>query len=146
GLTMVLGSAPTVYTDAQIAAGDLVTDGVTILILSRKVVVSTITSAYVQGVRDFIASGGSLIAEYDGAALLFDSHEGVTPAFVGHFAPSVGLFEGEISGGGLLIPTSFSTAFAIDSSHPVWMGVPETLETGLRAAFAVANYPSSWLT
>jgi hypothetical protein len=141
-----IGIETTEYTDAEIAAGKPVTDGVTVLILSRKVVLAGVDSAYVDGVRSFVAQGGSLLAEYDGAALLFDRYEGLNVSFTGHFSPSIGLFSGNIAGGGLLLPLTFSSAFVIDSTHPIMLGVPTTLSTGLRAAFALSDYPSSWLS
>ncbi|MBS1962094.1 MAG: hypothetical protein JST04_07760 [Bdellovibrionales bacterium] len=140
-----MGITPIQYTDAEIAGGKPMADGVTVLVLSRKVVVSPVNAAYVAGIRSFVAGGGSLLAEYDGAAMLFDRYDGLNVSFTGHFSPSVGLFSGNVAGGGLLLPLSFSSAFVIDTGHPIMMGVPTTLSTGLRAAFAVTDYPSTWL-
>jgi hypothetical protein len=134
------------YTDAEIAAGKPASDGVTVLILARKVVLNGVSAAYVAGIRSFVAQGGSLFAEYDGAAMLFSQYDGLNISFAGHFAPSVGLFAGNAAGGGLLLPTSFSSAFILDASHPITMGVPSQISSGLRAAFAVSNYPSTWLS
>ncbi len=140
-------SIPTIlYTDADIEAGKPNVDGVTVLLLARKVVVTAVTPGYVAGIRAYLSSGGSLFAEYDGAALLFGQYQGLNPSFVNHFTPSVGLFTGNVAGGGLLMPTSFSNAFIIDPIHPTTAGLPSTLVTGLRAAFAITNYPSEWLT
>jgi hypothetical protein len=138
---------PTIqYTDAEIASGKPMVDGVTVLILSRKVVISGVDAAYIAGIRSYVASGGSLFAEYDGAALLFDQYDGLNVSFTGHFSPSVGLFAGNAAGGGLLLPLSFSAAFVVDTSHPMMLGVPTTLSTGLRAAFALSGYPTAWLS
>jgi hypothetical protein len=43
------------------------------------------------------------------------------------------------------MPVTFSSAFVADPAHPVWLGVPQKLDTGLRAAFAITEYPSNWL-
>jgi hypothetical protein len=145
GLTSILGAAPTVYTEAEVAGGKLLIDGVTVLALSRKVVITPTTAAFVSGVRDFLAGGGSLVAEYDGAAMLFRNFSAVNVSFTGHFTPSVGLFDGNVAGGGLLMPVTFSAAFVVDSTHPVWLGVPAQLDSGLRAAFAIRDYPADWL-
>ncbi len=140
-----IGSTPTLYTDAQIAAGLPTQDGVTVLVISRKAVVAPVDAAYVAGIRDYIVQGGSLLAEYDGAALLFDRQAGISPSYAGRFATNLGLFSGNVAGGGLLLPVGFSSAFVINTSHPVMIGVPTTIETGPRAAFAVSDYPSTWL-
>jgi hypothetical protein len=140
-------SIPTLlYTDADIANGKPNADGVTVLILSRKVVITSVTPAYVEGIRAYLRSGGSLLAEYDGAALLFSQYEGLNASFVSHFGPSVGLFAGNVAGGGLLMPSSFSNAFILDPRHPITVGLPSTLSTGLRAAFAVTGQQTEWLT
>lgn len=139
-----IGINPIVYTDAEIAANKPILDGVTALIISRKVVITAIDSAYVTGIRAYIASGGGILAEYDGAALLFNMFSGLNVAFEGHFNPMVGLFNGNVSGGGLLLPISFSSATVIDGSHPIMSGVPGTINTGLRTAFAISGYDTAW--
>lgn len=141
-----MGIATTLYTDAEVAAGKLVSDGVTVLVLTRKVVMSATTEAYVSGVRAYLASGGSLLAEYDGAALLFTRTEGLNVSFTGHFTPSIGIFSGNVAGGGLLLPLSYSSMFIIDPTHPITLGLPTPVNSGARAAFAVSGFSSEWLT
>ncbi len=140
-----LGATPTYYTDSEVAQGGPAQDGVSVLVVSRKVVVGAVDAAYVQGVRAFITQGGSVMAEYDATALFFGDHLGINPAYVGRFDTGLELFSGNVAGGGLLLPISFSSAFVIDTLHPVMLGVPTTLETGPRAAFAITDYSSEWL-
>lgn len=141
-----MGVATTLYTDAEVAAGKLLTDGVTLLVLTRKVVMTATTEGYVAGVRSYLASGGSLLAEYDGAALLFTQTVGLNVSFTGHFTPSIGIFSGNVAGGGLLLPLNFSSMFIIDPTHPITLGMPTPLNSGARAAFAISGYSSEWLT
>lgn len=140
-----IGVATQVYTDAEIAAGKPAQDGVTVLVIARKVVLQAVSAAYVSGIRSFIQSGGSILAEYDGAALLAKTYQGVQVSFEGHFTPSVGLLNGNVAGGGALLPIDQSTAHVIDSLHPVMNGVSVNITTGVRAAFAISGYDRQWL-
>lgn len=141
-----MGIATTLYTDADVAAGKLLADGVTVLVLTRKVVMSATTIDYVSGVRAYLSSGGSLLAEYDGSALLFTQTNGLNISFTGHFTPSIGIFSGNVAGGGLLLPLSYSSMFIIDPTHAITLGLPTPVNSGARAAFAVSGYSSEWLT
>jgi hypothetical protein len=140
-----IGISPTVYSHAQVAAGQPVADGVTVLIVSRVAVVSAVNDSYIAGIRGYIAQGGSVLAEYDGAALMFRSFQGLNVAFQGHMLPSYALFAGNVAGGGLLLPLTQSVASVTNASHPIMQGVNTTITSGLRTAFAVSQHDTNFL-
>jgi hypothetical protein len=138
-----LGFPPTLYTDAEIASGQPIVDGITVLAISRKVLPAPVDEAYLDGVRAYIAAGGSVLGEFDGAALFFTDFVGSNTA-IPNFTPSLGLFSGTVDGGGVLLPTSMSSMFITDPNHPVSEGLPSSFTLGLRAAFSVEGHPP-WL-
>jgi hypothetical protein len=132
------------YSDAEIEAGDLIEDNNTVLILSRKVLLDPLSQAYVSGVRDFVAAGGSILAEYDGAGLLFDNFV-ETNSITQNMSPPIDLYGGTIAGGGALLPINYSTTYVDNQFHPLMNGVNENFLIGLRSAFALSEYNSDFL-
>jgi len=139
-----LGYTPRIYTDAEVASGVLVSEGRTVLVISRKITFNPITQAYIDGVKNFVAAGGSLIGEYDGAALFFTQFSGSNSLIV-NLTPSLQLFTGDVTGGGALLPIANSTTTIVDTSDPIMAGVPATFLNGVRAAFAITGFNSQWL-
>ncbi len=141
-----IGVSPVVYPDGDIASGKPIEDGVTVLIISRNVVVEAVDDSYVDGVKNFIANGGSILAEYDGAALLFSTFNNIHTSFITHMTPAISLFDGNAAGGGLLLPVSASTITVTDTSDPIMQGVSSTtISSGLKTAFAISEYDANWL-
>jgi len=142
----LIGVTPTVYTDSQIIAGVPQADGITIMIVARKAVVTPVTAAWVTAIRALAISGVSILAEYDGGALVFSQFNGLNAAFTGHMPPSLALFDGNAAGGGLLLPVSASAMNVTDHSDPLMAGISaNTVTSGLRTAFAITNFNSDWL-
>jgi hypothetical protein len=139
-----LGVTPTIYSDEEIAAGLPAEDGVTVLAISRKVLVDPVSAAYVEGVRSFVAQGGSVMGEYDGAALVFSNFEG-TNTVIPNLTPPIQLFEGYVTGGGALLPIMNSTIYVSDPNDPIMAGMPPSFLVGVRAAFAITSFNDSWL-
>lgn len=137
-----LGYSPAVYTDQDIVAGKLVQDGITILAIARKVSFGPVQPAYIDAVRAFVAQGGSLIGEYDGAALAFTAFTG---SHAYKFEPPLGVFQGDVAGGGAVLPLINSTVYVSDANDPIMQGVPASFLLGVRAAFAVSGYNTNWL-
>lgn len=137
------GLAFTFYSAAEIESGQPIVDGKTVLILSRKTIGAPVSQAYVDGVKAYIASGGSVLGEYDAGAFFFTNF--TLDPNVAIIPPAPSLFSGDITGGGILLPISFSTTFVTDSSDPLMQGLPTSIATGVRSAFAVVNYNSNWL-
>jgi hypothetical protein len=145
GLALI-GVTPTVYTDSQIIAGVPQADGITVMIVARKAVVSPVSPDWVTAVRALATSGVSILAEYDGGALVFSQFNGLNTAFTGHMPPSLALFDGNAAGGGLLLPVSASTMSITDHSDPLMAGISaDTVTSGLRTAFAITDFNSTWL-
>lgn len=139
-----LGYSPIVYTHAQIEQGAPIADGVTVLVLSRVATLGAVTNAYVQGVLNYMASGGSVLGEYDGAALMFTDFSQPT-AIVTNFSPSFGLVTGSVTGGGALLPLTNSTTYVADPNDPLMAGLPSSFIAGLRSGFAISGYNDNWL-
>lgn len=138
------GVPPTVYTFADVASGRPVAEGITVLVVSRVAIFGSITPSYVAGIRAYLASGGSLLAEFDGAALLFDTFATPTNVVL-NFNPAFEIFHGLITGGGSLLPIENSTTFVVDANDPLAHNLPSSIATGLRSAFAVTDYNDAWL-
>tara|TARA_Y100000590_G_scaffold468173_1_gene649839 strand:+ start:2000 stop:3874 length:1875 start_codon:yes stop_codon:yes gene_type:complete len=139
-----LGVSPQVYTFEEVASGLPISDGVSVLMLSRVAVLNPVSQSYIDGVFDYIASGGSLYAEYDAAALLFNVFEGSQP-IIQNLNPSIHLFDGFVSGGGALLPIESSTLIVTQPDHPIMQGLPTEFLNGFRQAFAVSQFNASWL-
>lgn len=139
-----MGVAPIEYSDADVIAGKPQTDGVTVLAISRKVTVAPVSQDYVNAVRAFMSEGGSVIGEYDGAALAFTDY---VPGqlIMNNVNPSFRLFDGTVAGGGALLPVESSRAYVIDADHPLMAGLPANFLNGVRQAFAVTDYDDRWL-
>jgi hypothetical protein len=133
----------TFYSAAEIESGQPVVDGKTVLILARKTIGAPVSQAYVDGVKAYIASGGSVLGEYDAGAFFFTNF--ALDPNIAIIPPAPSLFSGDITGGGILLPISFSTTFVTDSSDPLMQGLPASMSTGVRSAFAVTNYNNNWL-
>lgn len=139
-----LGLNPRVYSREDIADGKPVADGVTVLVISRVVTFTSVTPAYIAGIKSFIASGGSLLGEYDGASLFFSTF--TTPAaIVLNLTPSLELFAGSITGGGILLPLVNSTTYVTDAADPLMAGMPSSFLVGSKAAFALTGHNDGWL-
>lgn len=110
----------------HIQSDQLAANGITVLVISRVATLAPVAPAYIAAVRDFVSKGGSVLAEYDGAALLFDA---------------------EISGGGGLVPFSTdSTMSVLDVTDPLMAGMPTTYNPGTSVrAFSVSNQNAVWL-
>ncbi len=143
GLT-TLGFPPISYTDAQMLNGDLLSDGITLLVLARKVSLQSMSLGVIDALKDYIAAGGSVLAEFDGAALFFSDYQGSLP-IIQNMNPSIALFSGEVSGGGALIPVGSSRTYVTNGLHPIMQGLPADFLVGLRTAFAIYNYDGEWL-
>jgi hypothetical protein len=139
-----MGVSVTAYSDADLAAGRLITDAVTVLIVSRKFTLSPPAPATVSAVRDYIAAGGSYIGEYDGAAWVFTAFQAGQP-IIGQLQPSLGIFEGVIAGGGALLPIGQSRTYVSDPMDPLVQGVPASFLMQSHSAFAVSGLNSDWL-
>ncbi len=139
-----LGHEPTLYSDAEIVQGKPIVDGITVLAISRKVKQQPLTQDYIDGIRNYVAQGGSLIGEYDGAALAFSSFSG-SSSVIPNLTPPLHLFDGDVAGGGAVLPLTNSRTFVADPTHPLMQGVPSSFLVGLEAGFAVTNFNSSWL-
>ena len=140
-----LGHMPTMYSDAEIASGKPISDGINVLIIARKVVLSAVDQNYIDGVLNYLSqTGGSLITEYDGTALLFTDFAGNNPV-ISNLDPSLRLFSGNVGGGGALLPVDASTVFVNDSTHPITQGIPTSFNLGLRAGFAITEFDGEWL-
>jgi hypothetical protein len=139
-----LGFPPIVYSNAEIASGKPITDGVTVLVIARVATLTNVNADYLEGVRSYIRNGGSIIGEYDGAALFFDHHFG-SHSVIPLLNPSLGLFEGDVTGGGALLPLVYSTLYVSDPTDPLMTGLPASFLLGARAAFAVAGFNDNWL-
>jgi hypothetical protein len=139
-----LGYPATAYTDEQIAAGQPTLDGVTVLAISRKVVLSPISESYIQGVKNFITNGGSILGEYDGAALFMSDFRGDNE-IIANLTPPINLFTGIAEGGGLIQPLGNARVYVTDSFDPLMQGVPSNFLLAPRAAFALSEYDGTWL-
>ncbi len=133
------------YTDAEVIAAKPQTDGVTVLAVSRKATVAPITAAYTDAIRAYVAQGGSLIGEYDGAALAF-TDRGTGQVIMNNLTSMMGFFTGRIAGGGALLPLESGRAYVIDSTHPIMAGMPVSFINGVRTAFAMTEFDDSWLS
>jgi hypothetical protein len=140
-----IGLAPIEYTDEEVVARRPQTDGVTVLAVSRKVTRAPVTQAYIDALRAYVAEGGSLIGEYDGAALAFTEFV-PGQAIMNNTNPSFRLFDGTVAGGGALLPVESSRAYVIDAGHPLMAGMPANFLNGVRQAFAITNYDDRWLS
>ncbi|MCG8553885.1 MAG: PKD domain-containing protein, partial [Proteobacteria bacterium] len=126
---------------SQIASGRLVTDDVDALIMARKVFSSQVDASYLHAIRSFVAGGGGVVAEYDGAALFFDDFvPGL--AIISNLEPALRLFEGTVAGGGIPLPFEDSTIHVTDATHPLMLGVPASFFDGPKLAFALTNLDS----
>jgi hypothetical protein len=103
-----------------------------------------VNDSYVAGIRSFVAQGGSLLGEYDGAALAF-TERGTGQPILANLTPTFGFFDGSIAGGGALLPLESSRAFVIDSNHPIMSGMPASFLNGVRTAFALTGFDEEWL-
>ncbi|MBY0472401.1 hypothetical protein K2X30_14645 [bacterium] len=139
-----LGFNATYYSDADILAGKLINDGITVLVIARKVTLQPETQEYVDAVRAYIQNGGSLIGEYDGAAIMFNGFDG-NSSIIPNLTPSLELFTGAVAGGGALLPLPASTTHVVNPMDPLMQGVPTDFLVGLKVAFAVTAYDSDWL-
>ena len=140
-----LGVSTTVYDLDTVETGVLVNEAYNLVILTRVVALEPASEAFLEAIRDYLASGGSLIAEEDGAALFFSEFSGGLPV-IANFSPPLSLFEGFVSGGGALLPISSSRAYVTDPEHPIMQGMPTSFLNGLRRAFAVSNFEGSWIS
>ena len=143
GLTTI-GYAPTVYSDQEIIHGNLIADQINVLFIARKVTLAPVDVQYITAIEDYIANGGSVIGEFDGAALFFTDFIGNEP-ILQNFNPNLGLFTAEVSGGGALIPIPTSTTYITNTAHPVTQGLPNDFLVGLRTAFAITDADIEWL-
>ncbi|MGH7819689.1 MAG: hypothetical protein ACREQ9_07945 [Candidatus Binatia bacterium] len=139
-----IGFPPRVYTHAEVENGRPVADGITVLVVARVATLRNVSSAYVAGIRSFIGSGGSVLGEYDGAALFFDRFSG-GHSIIPRLTPSFRLFSGAVTGGGALLPLENSRLYVTDPGHPIMQGMPESFHLGVRAAFALTDFDGEWL-
>ena len=133
-----------IYLDSEIISGLPALEGITVLVISRKVTIQPVSQAYIDAIKSFINQGGSVLGEYDGAALFFDTFSG-SNAVMSNVNPALKLFSGTVEGGGALQPLLNSSLYVSDPYDPIMAGLPSTVPSGLRAAFEVSNYNSSWL-
>ena len=139
-----LGYASTLYTNAEIASKKPIADGITVLVISRVVTLNPLTPDFISGLKSYLSSGGSLMGEYDGAAVLFDQFSGTNPA-IPNLTPALSLYSGMVTGGGVLLPISNSTMYVSDPNDPIMQGVPPSFLQGPRASFAVSGQNGDWL-
>jgi hypothetical protein len=142
-----MGYSYSVYSDADVAAGRLISDGVNVLMLARTAVLAPASPEYIAAIREYVFLGGSLLGEYDGAALAFTSQDGSSGvAIMNNINPSLGIFEGVVAGGGALLPLESSRTYVTDGGHPIMTGMPVNFLNGIRTAFAVTGYDDQWLS
>ncbi len=139
-----LGYTPTLYTDQNIIDGNLITDGINLLIIARKVVLNPVSTRYLDAIESYIVNGGSVIGEFDGAALFFTDFSG-TQSIIKNLSPALKFFEAKVSGGGALIPITTSKTYVTNKLHPIMQGMPSDFLVGLRTAFAVTDADIAWL-
>ncbi len=139
-----LGFSPTVYSRAQVEANLPATDGITALVVSRVVTQTANTAAYSAALHTYVNSGGSLITEYDGSGLLFDSVVG-SSTILSNMVSLAEFFTGQVSGGGPLLPVQNSRIYVQDPSDPIMQGVAPSYLSGVTSAFGVTGYNASWL-
>lgn len=141
---IALGYPPTVYDNPDVAAGQPVVDGINVLIVSRIATFGSVDPSYIEGIKSYIASGGSVLAEFDGASMFFSSF--ATPAnIVMNLTPAFELFAGAVTGGGALLPLVNSTTYVTDSNDPLMANIPASFLAGARLGFAVTNFNDSWI-
>lgn len=140
-----IGLSPRVYTDREIENRIPELEGANVLVISRKVTLNPVSDAYVEGVKSFIRSGGSIIAEYDGAGMLFSDYLG-DDAVLANMNPSLNLFTGTVNGGGVLFPEFDSVTRIIEPDHLLVAGLPSQFINGFRRAYVLTNYNEEWLT
>jgi hypothetical protein len=139
-----LGFAPTVYSDQEVIDGVPINDGMAVLVVARKVLDAPVPQAYIDGVRAFIQAGGSVMGEFDGAGLFFNTFVGPGPS-IPNFNPSFGIFTGQVAGGDAILPLTNSTMFVTDPSDPIMAGMPSSMLLGTRSAYAISGFNNSWL-
>lgn len=140
-----IGFSARVFTDLEIENRIPEQEGINVLVISRKVTINPVSEAYVEGIKSFIASGGSILAEYDGAGMLFSEFLG-DDAVLGNMDPALNLFTGTINGGSVLFPEADSETHIINPSHSLMSDVPSPFINGFRRAYALTNYNEEWLT
>ncbi len=120
-------------TTSDVISGSLVSNEVDVLVLGR-LYLGTVSSAFVDAVDAFVAQGGGVVTEWDGAAYLFD---GFHPTYRYSSNPQSGLFTGQIGAGQILASDTPLTNVA---SHPVWEGLPPTFSAGGGTEFFYTTY------
>ena len=137
------------YSRADVAARRPIADGANVLVIHLVVgsgAGGPVSPGYIDGIRALIQSGASVIASYDGAAMMFDAFapDIVTPP-IANFDPALGLFAGTVHGGGVLLPFQASTMNFVDQQHPLAQGMGATYLEFARGAFSIDNFNSQWL-
>lgn len=140
-----MGFPARMYSESDVIAGAPTADGVNVLLLSRLAAVQATNPELSAAVRSFIQSGGSVIGEYDGAALFFDAIGTGDASVLANMTPNFALFSGVMNGGGLLVPTSTSLLTVTDPTDAIMKDVPTSYIQGNKAAFGIAGYNSTWL-
>lgn len=140
-----MGYSAASYNEADLLAGTPAAQGVNVLILSRLAAVQATSPELGAAIRSFIQSGGSVIGEYDGAALFFDGVGTGSPSVLANIQPSFALFSGISNGGGLLVPVNTSLLTVTDPTDAIMSGVPTSYLQGNKAAFGISGMNSSWL-
>lgn len=140
-----MGYSPTPYTDTQIENGQLIADGVNVLIIARKILLAAVSPSYVSALHAYIENGGSVIGEYDGAALMFDTFTGGNFT-IPNLQPALELFKGVVDGGGILFPMEQSTTYITNALHPVTQGVSSSFVPGFLYGYAMTDYDGTWLS
>lgn len=140
-----MGYDPRVYTPAQMIAGAPTADGVNSLFVARVGLVEPIAPEFGPSVRDYISHGGSVIAEYDGAAAFFSQAGQGDAALLSQIGDFWNFFTGIVDGGGLLVPRTASTLFVTDPTDAIMQGVPTSYLSGTKAAFGIGGFDTSWL-
>ena len=137
------------YSRADVAARRPIADRANVLVIHLVVgsgAGGPVSPGYIDGIRALIQSGASVIASYDGAAMMFDAFapDIVTPP-IANFDPALGLFAGTVHGGGVLLPFQASTMNFVDQQHPLAHGMGATYLEFARGAFSIDNFNSQWL-
>jgi hypothetical protein len=147
GLINAGAASVTRYSRSEIEAGTPIVDGANVLVIQLVATLESVSPDYIDGVRALIESGASVVASYDGAALMFDEFglDIVTPPLP-NFDPPIALFSGAVHGGGILLPIAASAIHFVDQGHPLASGVGATFSDGnARFAFSIDNFDTEWL-
>jgi len=95
----------------------------------------TVSQQFVDNVSGFVTSGGGLVTEWDGAALLFSGYD--TTYRFSTSNPQAGLLSGQIGAGDFL---ATDTPITLTGSHPVTSGLPGVFSGGGGTEFFYTIY------